>query len=72
MILLTVTCYLIFTALLLRQRLIPHRAKKFSEDLLIFKLETVKRYYPELRDLSYLDIVQQYDLEEAYNNIKIL
>ena len=49
-----------------------HRKKTqeaFENDLLAFKLRSIRRHYPELRTLSYDDILSDYDIDHAYFNI---
>lgn len=43
--------------------------REWEEELKYFKLRAVKRYYPALRDLSYSEIQETYNVDAAYDNI---
>lgn len=44
-------------------------AEDFRHTLLLFKLQAIRAYYPELSRFSYREIAQNCDVERAYNAI---
>jgi hypothetical protein len=62
----------IFVTLYISKVSEAQRVRAFREDLLLFKLKTVQRYYPELNSLNYFEIAQNYDLDEIYYTIPII
>ncbi len=45
--------------------------QSFREDLLLFKIRSIYNYYPELRDKDIYEIINDYDIDDAYNRIKL-
>ena len=58
------------TLILQRQATIKAE-ESFREDLLIFKLRSIYNYYPELRDKNIYEVVNEYDVEDAYNKMRL-
>jgi hypothetical protein len=42
---------------------------KRAERLFYTKLRLVRKYYPQLHELTYTEIIEQYDVEALYDNI---
>jgi len=46
------------------------KAEKASNQVYLFtKLKIVRSYYSEMQDLTYTEILREYDVDGAYNNI---
>jgi hypothetical protein len=57
---------LVIPALLRSYRLSEERR---NEKLMLTKLRMVRKYYPEFNDLTYSEIVAEYNVEALYDNI---
>jgi len=72
------TLSILCTFLLIWQVLLPlgayyHElhARDARETYAMFKLRTVRRYYPELHKYSYEEILSEYDVNALYNNLSL-
>ncbi len=42
---------------------------ELQERLMCIRLRLVRKYYPQLHELTYTEILEQYDIEALYNDI---
>jgi hypothetical protein len=42
---------------------------ELQQRLLLIKLRLVRKYYPQLHELTYTEIMEQYDVEALYDDI---
>lgn len=43
--------------------------QNLEERFLLIKLRIVRKYYPQLQELTYTEILEQYDVDALYNDI---
>ena len=43
--------------------------ESLEEAVFLVKLRLVRKYYPELHELSYTEIAERFDIDRAYENI---
>lgn len=44
-------------------------SREQTEDWALLQLKIVRRFYPELHDLTYHEIIERYDIDALYNNL---
>lgn len=45
------------------------KQRSLEERFFLIKLRLVRKYYPQLHDLTYTEILEEYDVEALYNDI---